>query len=302
MRFWRTFSRPYLSDWSMFRTLSWALLLSCLIALPLHGQRPALRGRGPQDVAKINQEEGEKLIAQFRGQRLKGDYVFLFDLKNLPRRGEVSTYEGIIWGTWNEQGPLSRVILWKPGEESKPLLQVIAQGGRDPRVWVWEPEKDVREMPNSEFFDPLLPNNHYSAFDLLMPYIFWDDYVYEGSKRVKGRPAHEFLVWSPEAVREAKPEFGGAYLALDASYNALLKAELLSDTGESIKTIEIQDFKQIDGQYIIKYIDLMDEATRDKSRFLVTGAAVNQDIDPETFDPSMIEWIPDTTKIPFKGV
>ncbi len=289
----------------MFRTPI-SILLLCLMASSastLSAAKPGAMGRGPEDVTKINQEEGERLIGEFRQQRLRGDYVFLFDLENIPHRGKRSTYEGIIWGTWNEKGPLSRTVIWEPGKkERKPLLQIIAQGGPEPHVWIWEPGKEVRELPSEEYFNPLLPGNDYSAFDLLMPYIFWENYVYEGSRQVLGRPAHQFLVWPPEEIRAAKPEIGAAFVALDAGYNALVKAELLDDTGDEIKTLAIRSFKKVDDQYIIKQIDITDEISRDNTRFLVRGAAVGQDLQNETFDPKLIEWIPDTTKIPFKGV
>lgn len=265
-------------------------------------QRPAERGRIIPNVAGIDQDEGQRLIGEFRQQRLQGDFVFLFALENIPRRGQKTHYEGIIWGTWNELGPLNRVVLWEPGHEDKPVMQIIAQSGPEPAVWIWQPDKDPYPLPKEDYFDPLLPNNHYSAFDLLMPFIYWEESLYEGSRRVKGRAAHQFIMWPTEAIRAARPDFGAAFIALDANYNALLRADLMNDMGDAIRTVEIQSFKEVDGQYIIKEIDLTDEASRDKSRFRVRAAAVNQQLSAETFDPGLIEWIPDTRVIPFKGI
>ncbi|WOO43375.1 outer membrane lipoprotein-sorting protein [Rubellicoccus peritrichatus] len=275
---------------------------ACLLPFHANGQGPSKQRPTVPKVDQIDQEEGAKLIEKFRLQRLRGDYVFHFDLENIPRRGKKSIYEGIIWGTWNDKGPLSRAIIWSPGKPNEPLMQIIAQGGAKPEVWLWEPGKDVRALEPKEFFEPLLPNNHYSAFDLLMPFVFWDKYQYEGSKRVKGRPAHQFVMWPSDSIREARPDLGAAFIALDANYNALVKAELLDESGDEIQTIEVQSFKEVDDQYIIKQIDLLEEVTRDKSRFIVRGAAVNQKLDPKTFDPKQIKSIPDTRKIPFKGV
>jgi len=282
-------------------------LLTCLLALGLLTSilpgRPAEAGRFDSKVDPIDAAKGEAILKAFRQQRLKGDYVFYFDLVNLPRRGEKSTYEGILWGTWVPEGPLTRAVIWEPGKERAPFLQLLALGGTRPRVWIWEAKTDERrELSEKELFEPLLPNNNYSAFDLLMPFAYWDDYRYEGSRRIKGQATHEFLMLPPEAIKKAQPEIGGARIALDTNFNSLVRAKLLNPQGEDLQTIEILNFVKIDDQYIVKQIDLMDEATRDKSRFKVIGAAVGQELDPKIFNPKFIKYIPDTREIPFKGV
>lgn len=276
--------------------------LACLISIQALGQGLAKQGRGVPKVKQLNEEQAKEVIEKFRGQRLKGDFVFFFELVNLPNRGEESSYEGIIWGTWNEKGPLSRVIVWEPGKEEEPLVQVIAQSGPDPKAWIWEPEKGVYAAENSQLFEPLLPKNDYTPFDLLMPFVFWDNFEYDGSKRTNGEPVHQFIMWPPDEIRLARPEFGGAFIELDTRFNYMSGAKLLDAEGGVAETVSIGSFKKVDEQYIVKEINIADRKTKNKSRLIIRGAAVDQKLDADTFDPNQIESIPDTRKIPFKGV
>lgn len=282
--------------------ITFGLLISGLLAVSVSlSAKPG--GRFDSTVDSINAEEGKEIIEDLRLLRLRGDYVFYFDLENLPRRGPKSKYEGVVLGTWNPDGPLTRAIIWEPGRRDNPLLQIIAQSGPDPKVWVWRADTNtVTELTESQYFEPLLPGNHYTAFDLLMPFIFWEDYTYEGSKRVKGSPMHQFVMHPPQSIRNANPEIGGAMISVDTRFKYVTKAELLDPAGEELQTIEIQDLAKVDGQYIIKQIDFMDEISRDKSRFLVVAAAVDMWVEPEIFDPERFDYIPDLTGLPFKGV
>ena len=277
-------------------------VLGFFSVLSLSAARPSDRGRGAPVIKQISEGKGEEVLENFRNIRLNGDFVFLFDLENIPRRGKKTHYEGLIWGTWNQYGPLNRVILWKPEAPSEPVLQIIAQGGADPQVWTWDPENGTQEMGADKLFEPLLAGNRYSAFDLLMPFVYWDAIDYRGSKRVKGRSAHIFAMEPPPIYRQIKPNLGVVEIALDAGHHALLKADVLTPLGDRIQSVEVQSIREVDGQYIVKTIDLLDTESRSKSRFNVKAAEIGELYPLDTFNPGHMESIPDTSHIDFKQI
>ena len=64
--------------------------------------------RASRFMERIDAEEGAQRLAAFRRQRLEGDFCFEFELAHKPRRGRTIPYAGIMWGSWNESGPITR--------------------------------------------------------------------------------------------------------------------------------------------------------------------------------------------------
>ena len=71
-------------------------------------QRTSSDGPRPSIMEKIDQAEGAKRMASFRAQRLEGDFCFKFQLEQKPRWGKTVRYHGVMYGSWNERGPVSR--------------------------------------------------------------------------------------------------------------------------------------------------------------------------------------------------
>ncbi|WP_309397475.1 outer membrane lipoprotein-sorting protein [Cerasicoccus maritimus] len=266
-------------------------------------QKPGERARGPQPVDTIDQEEGREIIESFRHQRLRGDFIFLFDLVHQPARAKDVVYQGIMWGTWNEQGPLNRVSVWPKGKRATKTREYIVQGGAEPRVWKLRDGKAV-ELSKEEQGEPFFPEMNYTPYDFVMPFAHWDVYEYTKSTRLaRGRPAHFFTFYAPGDVAERMPDLAAVELAIDASFNAPLSAKMYDTEGKRLRTLDVGGFKEIEDQYIVKEIDLIDERSGDKTRFRVTGAALNMSIPAALFAPeSLPKGEPDITKVIFEPV
>ncbi|MBK1857539.1 outer membrane lipoprotein-sorting protein [Cerasicoccus arenae] len=266
-------------------------------------ERPGERAHGPAKVEGIDQEEGRRIMEEFRHQRLRGDFVFLFDLVHRPRRDKDVVYQGIMWGTWNSEGSLSRVSVWPKGKRETNTRELIVQGGPEPEVWMLRDGKVV-ELTKEEQGEPFFPEMVYTPYDVVMPFAYWDLFEYTDSKRLaRGRPVHMFMLYAPADVAQRIPELAAVELALDASFNAPLTAKMLDIDSKPLRTLDVGGFKEIDDQYIVKEIDLIDERSGDKTRFRVTGAAVNLDLSPQIFKPEELkQGEPDITKIIFEPV
>lgn len=270
-------------------------LLLAVLALPLlplpeaaaqtHPSGPG--GRRPQPAKSVSEAQGRKIIERFRSHRLQGDFFFQFELVQLPRRGAEIPFEGLMWGTWTEQGPLTRVALWEPGAREGTLRQFLILSGQQPRAWQTLPDGSVEELPQGKMIDPLVPQLLYTPFDLAMPFVYWDA-TYIGPDRVRGRRAQTFLMSAPDEVRQSRPQWDYVMIALDDEYDALLRAEVVNSDNLPLRSFRIRSFKEIGGQYIIRGIDLVDEEVRDKTRFEVQRAAVGLRLPASVFAPASL--------------
>lgn len=273
-------------------TLIFGLLVWGISFVPVAEAQP--RGRpepfliNPDD---IDREEGAEVLRQFRSARLAGDFCFVFALEHRPREGDRIERAGRLWGTWNEEGPLSR--LWLAGLEGEQPLHLLFQNGMEPWLLARDEATSAEALPveGEALLKPLREELIFSPFELLMPFVYWDDWVYEGSDRVKGRPAYHFLFYPP--VDFPNPELGAVRVTLDARFNALLRAQLLSPAGEPLKTLQINRLKRINEQWIVREIDLLDERSRDKTRFRVEAAAVGVALPGEIFAAEALVDRPD---------
>ncbi|HXB01880.1 MAG TPA: outer membrane lipoprotein-sorting protein [Opitutaceae bacterium] len=245
-----------------------------------------------------DQAEGRRVMEEFRAKGIAGDYFLEFELHVLPRRGDERVLTGQLWGTRNDQGPLSRVVIATDAAK-KTELHLLVQNGPSPAVWSQDGADVARLLDVAALFAPVAGTN-LTAFDLQMPFLYWPDFDYQGLNRLRGRPTHQFLLQPPKDFAEKYPALKGVRVFLDTQFNALVQVELVGHDGQTLKTISLLEMKRINDQWIPKTLDVRDEATRDKTRFLVKGAALGLTLPGEMFAPAQLgETVnpPDAQKI-----
>jgi len=253
--------RNWASLWVASAFLAGAVLLSA---------RPAPRMlQSNPDAA-----EGLRALEQFRRAGLAGDYWLEFDLRVLPRKGAERSVRGQLFGTMAAGGPVSRLVL--PGTAGVASEQRWLFAGNRADAWRAGPGANAaRAVAGAEAFAPLAGTD-IALFDLQMPFLGWTDAVYEGLAKVRGRPAHTFLMYPPAGVTTARPELGAVRVSLDGQFLALVQAEQLDPAGKPLKTITVLEVKKLGEQWIVKSVDVRNALTRDKTRFTVSAAALNQ--------------------------
>jgi len=248
-------------------------------------------GPRPSIMEKIDVEEGSKRMAAFRAQRLEGDYCFKFQLEHKPRQGRTIRYHGVMYGSWNDRGPVSRFKLFPEqiGEETTVGLspiEMIVQNGLEPEVWMRRRASDSFELIEDDaLFEPIFEGVLYTPFDLQMPFIFWDDYTYEGPSRVLSRIGQRFLMQPPEDSLAEENDIAAVRIALDDAYYALLRVEVLEAAGVPRSRFTVSSLKKVQGQYIVKQIELKNLLTKDATNFNVKAASVGLIFNAAVFDP-----------------
>jgi len=245
--------------------------------------------------AERRERDGAEILRTLREAGLEGDYHLRFELRVLPRRGRAQVFSGELWGSHNGAGPVSRVVLYE-GEgagadrvNARPLRTLLIQNGAEPQIWVYEAGMAVVErLPQRDWHAPLLAGAEISAFDLLMPYLYWEDCDLEGSDKILGRVADRFLFREPRREASNGPGDSEGRISVrayfDQQFHAFLQSKLIGPDGAVAKTLTVRDLQKVSGQWMLKSIDLRNERTRDKTRFEVKQAELGLDLDPRIFE------------------
>ena len=189
------------------------------------------------------------------------------------------TVSGQLFGTRNEHGPLTRLEI---GGQTW-----LIQGGPPPVTCRRQEGSAVRDLTAAETLEPVAGTD-LSVFDLQMPFLFWTDFVYEGLARVRGRPAHSFVLYPPKDLAASRPGLTGVRIMIDTQFQALVQAEVLGAKGVAEKSITVLDLKKAGEQWLVKAIDLRNHLTRDKTRFNATAAALDLVLPAEVFDAEQL--------------
>jgi len=258
------------------------------VCISSFGQRPSSEG-ARRGLERIDQEEGARRLEAFRRQRLEGDYVFEFELEHKPRRARTVRYDGIMWGSWNEQGAVTRLKILprdEAGGAANGLVELIIQNGPNPSAWIRRDSSgELTRVEGEALFEPLLPGLVYSVFDLQMPFIYWDEFEYEGPSLVwASRNGQRFLMIPPENSASARQGIKGVRMLLDDDYNALLRIEVIDGDENVMSEFSVERFKKVEGQYIVKRITLTDYPSEDRTTFNVVDASVGIQLDDKLFD------------------
>ncbi|MDP0498841.1 MAG: outer membrane lipoprotein-sorting protein [Verrucomicrobiota bacterium JB022] len=267
-----------------FRIPALLLALSALTAAaPLHAQprnRPSPVIQGPE---QLNEAEGHRVLQQFRQIGWPGDFAFRFRLLHYPRGGKTEVYYGTLYGAWNAQHPETRVDFDPLDGERQAYLW---EGNRE--SWHYAGAGEPTPLDGETLHQPLLPGLVYTPFDFQIPFLEWQDYVYEGTHRVAGRPAHYYLMYPPsDDPRYA--EIGAVRIMIDADFYAILRAEVLSPEEKIIRTLRVGSFKKVDDQWVVTRFDLSDERTRTRTRLEFDAAALGRDLPDTLFTPESLE-------------
>ena len=252
---------------------------------------------GYVQVTPPDQAEGRKILDGFRAQGwgLSGAFYLEFELHVLPRplRGVAAAPErvvpGRLWGRRNDRGPITRIVLQPDAGDAERRL--LVQSGPESALWSWPAAGPagtggaVAEAGAAALFTPLAGTD-LTAFDLQMPFIYWADFVYEGTEPVRGRPAHVFLLYPPAAVAAQQPALAGVRIYLDTEFNALMQAEEINSAGAPLKAITVLELDR--KVRVAKVIDLRDEQTRNHTQFTVTAVALDQDFAAALFEPASL--------------
>lgn len=248
------------------------------------------RVRPPPDYVQLSppdQAEGRAILESFRRSDQGGDCHLEFVLRVMPRRGEERRVAGRLWQHRGREGMARRVEL-RDGEspDSPVSLRLLLRGGSETGLWRWRPGGAVAErLAGLAMFEPLAGTD-ITPFDLQMPFMEWQEFAYEGLRKVRGRPTHAFLLYPPEGVSGSRPGLLAVRVFIDAQFQALVQVEHLGEGATLLRSVHVNDLKRLGERWMVKSLDVRDDATRNKTRLLIVGAALDVEFAESLFTPA----------------
>ena len=241
------------------------------------------------------------LLSESNGSRFHEGYSLQFQLRHMPRRGNETVKTGILYGPFLGCG-VSRLSVVRDSQKNN-FSNFLLKNGEDPKFWnVTSNELQPILISPEESLAPLVQGMNQTAFDLLMPFVFWPE-EYLRSGKVAGRPAHLYEFNCPAEITKVKPDWKTVRFAIDDTYQAPLRAEILSDGNQPVRSSTLRSYKKVGDDWIVKSLDCLDHRIRSNTRLEILGAATSLDLDPESFTPQKFMLplaIPDSSYQYFK--
>lgn len=210
-------------------------------------------------------------------------YAFRVKFRHMPRRGKEFSKTGTIYGLALGHS-ISRLDL-NPSDGNFSEKNYLFHTHDLPRAWVLDKEDSKpKKLTNTELFDPIVDGMNHTPVDILMPFVFWE-FEYIKSGKVAGRPSHIYSFNPPNWVKNLNSDSYKISMALDANYQAPLRIETFLNGISPRKTLILKSLKKISDQWVVKSIDCRENINRSNTRFEVTSAALNLDLDETFFTP-----------------
>jgi hypothetical protein len=248
-----------------------------------------------------SQTKGRALLDAIRSSTFDGDFHFDFQIRLRPKRGAATLIPGRLWGSRNIQGPVTRITL-RPGSPDG-QRDLIIQSGPQSAVWTWSrgdtastaaantttttTNAAAARLDPAAMFEPLAGMD-LTAFELQMPFIYWDDFTYEGLKSGNFRVTHAFLMRPPPDIAAAQPGLAGVRIYYDEGYRVITVFEILGSKGVVTKTMRLKDFQLVAGRFMLRKAELRNEATGNGTDFNVLLTGVKLDLPRDIFAPEKI--------------
>ncbi|MEM9026539.1 MAG: outer membrane lipoprotein-sorting protein [Verrucomicrobiota bacterium] len=241
------------------------------------------------EVDDLTPDEARVFMHRFRNTRLASDFVFDFHLKHYPARGRPTIYAGMLAGTWDDQGPVQRIELARSSEHSVSNTSWLIHAGGNAAIY--EPATNsedtegwVKVDESRVATESLIQGTPITAFDLQFPFVYWKSFEWIKSERILGRPAHVFDMTPPGTVQSTSGNIARVRLYIDVDFTALLRAEYFDPSDKLVRQLKVLSFKKVSGQTIPKVLDFVDSGSREKVRFEIRAAALNQKVPNTVFD------------------
>ena len=244
----------------LFRGSFFYIFLGSLLCLPAHAQFKFREPPNRQDPGALDSNNGMMLWSWFLQSRAVGSFALEGELVFRPAGAPSVSYDYMLEGNWTPAFERTRLTI-TDGERELLASEVHSTDGG---TVVSNYQTETPPVP-VDWGAPLLENLPFSWFDLLMPYLHWQDVQYLGPDRYLGRPAHGFQLVNP--VKDAVPS--NVVVTLDEDYAAVLKVEMYGNGLEVIKRMRVGGFRKFGDEWMVSSLTWEDRSARSSVRLNV---------------------------------
>ena len=159
---------------------------------------------------------------------------------------------------------------------------ITVKSAQGSRVWVSRRGAPAQELDNKTPLIPLAEGLILTPFDLQLPFTHWPATAYLTTEK-RRRPVHTF-----DALNQIGHEPAKVNYAIDHVYGVLIQATSFDANGKKTRTLQVEEFSKVDGQWMLAACSLLDEATRDADLLRITEAAFGELRGSMIFEPATL--------------
>ncbi len=250
--------------------------------------------KAPEKIYILDKAEATERWNEYFNSVPISDYCFKGTLEHLPRKGESIVYDVIMWGTHIKDSFAIRVNIKKRSsqDEARNFLLINRQGKSE--IFISK-NNEIKKLNEDDWNKPLLDGLIYTPFDLLMPYRYWA-WEYAGAARV-GRILHFYDLYVPENLAAKFPNLKKVRIGLSKEFNAPFQTEYFDAQNKVSRTLSLSSVKKVQGNWLTKQIEMLDENTRDKDKITITDALFIDALDKSVFDHNNLNKLVDTPQL-----
>lgn len=243
-----------------------------------------------KEADNLSEAEAQDYLFSIRSFSYAQDYVFRFKLKHYPPKARKITYYGTLYGHFDVEtgNHWERIVIQDRDPENPQKFitthDLLLKRGSASQVWVLKSKdaSELHELSVPEIHQPLIKGITLTYFDLLAPYLYWNSFEYTGPSQVKARPSQAFKLLDPDP----ESPLYAVKVNLDDEFRAILKAVVIDEKENVLKSMELVSLKKTAGQYIPKTIDYRDYVQKgNKSRIEIIASAMELTLPLELFEP-----------------
>ena len=280
-------------NFDMFKVCDWiriTFILSICVFLCLNfAQALSVNSRKSTSASRyllqLSPKESDARIKLLRAHQKIESCKISFDFIHRAEESIQPTItQGVLLITSVNQRILKRLFLID--ERGEILVDYIFHEGQVSNAWkrLGSQSKFIL-LDEDEMFSPLIEGILFRAVDVIMPYINWENYSYEGVKASGiGSIVHNYLFSTKNEIAFSSQGVSAVRLSIDSKYNTVRKIEYL-DNAEVLNELHIAGVKKFENLWIISRLIFSEK--NDKTIFRVKEADIlAEDNQANFFDPS----------------
>ena len=258
------------------------LCLNDAQALSVHSKKSTSASRF---LEPLSPKEADAQIKLLRSHQKIESCKISFDFIHRAEESiQPTKTQGVLLITSMNQKTFKRLFLIDEKEED--LVDYIFHEGQVSNVWkrLGTQSKFIL-LDEDEMFSPLFDGILFRPVDVLMPYIDWENYSYEGVEALGiGSIVHNYLFSTKDEIAFLSQGVSAVRLSIDSKYNSVRKIEYLDNT-EVLNQLHIAGVKKFENLWIISR--LVFKGKNNKTIFRVKEATIlAEDNQAHFFDPS----------------
>lgn len=258
------------------------LFLNAAQAVSIHSKKTSEASRflEPLSLKKANAQ-----IALLRSQQQIESCKISFDFIHRTEESlQPTKTQGVLLIDSTDRQIFKRLFLID--EQGDILVDYIFHGGHTSKVWKRVGSQSTFALlEDNEMFSQLFKGILFRPVDVLMPYIHWEMYSYEGPKAYGiNSVVQNYLFSAKHAPSFLSQGISSVRLSIDSKYNSVRKIEYLNNA-DILNHLQISGVKKFENLWIISRLVFKEK--NNKTIFKVKEAAIfSEDNQSLFFDPS----------------